>query len=92
MLSFLVEGLVVGEEEAAWPERSEGLVRPVLCVSCMLHREAGFVSFYALSVLGPSLAKSHTLHLLAFGRFTEYLQREKRARRIFYLIFGQRQS
>lgn len=43
------------EEEEAWPERSEGLVRPVLCVcvSYMLQREAGFVSFHTLSVRGP---------------------------------------
>lgn len=49
----------MGEErEVAWPERSEGLVRPVLCMCHTLQREAGFVSFHALSDLG-SLTESH---------------------------------
>lgn len=77
------------EKEAAWPERSEGLVRPVLCVSYVPQREAGFVSFHSLSVLGPSLTESHTLpffqsqssihpfSMLWFGGFPEYLVGEK---------------
>lgn len=45
--------LVGEEEEAAWPESSGGLVRPVLPACHTPSREAGFVSFHTLSVLGP---------------------------------------
>lgn len=57
---------VVGEEkEVAWPERSEGLVRPVLCVCHTLSREKQ-VLFLSVPFQSwaPSEAESHTLPLL----------------------------
>lgn len=42
------------EKKAAWPERSEGLVRPVLCVchTCSREKQVLFL-VHILSVLGP---------------------------------------
>lgn len=53
------------EKEAAWPERSDGLVRPVLCVchTCSREKQVLFLSIPFQS-WAPSLAESHTLPLL----------------------------
>lgn len=67
------------EKEAAWPERSEGLVRPVLCVcvSYVPQREAGFVSFVPFQSWAPQELRATPFlffkaspafsHLLCYG-------------------------
>lgn len=53
------------EKEEAWPERSEGLVRPVLCV-CHTYSREKQVLFLSIPFQSwaPSPGESHTLPLL----------------------------